>query len=198
MTKAKHTLNLKRRRQKKTDYKKRLALLKSKKTRLVVRISNKQVRAQLVNYSRDGDETIVSANSNELNKFGFMQSKNIPASYLTGYLLGKKGLKNKVKEAILDTGLRVPVKKGRLFAVQKGAIDAGLRALGSAEEFPSEERISGKDIEGFAQKLSGEEFKRMFGGYKKKGFDVKHLSNLFKKTKEEIDKKFSEKSGSEK
>lgn len=191
MTKAKHTLKLKRRREQKTDYHKRLNLLKSGKTRLVVHISNRFVLAQLVNYSRDGDETIASAHSKELEKLGFVGGKNLSTCYLTGYLLGKKGAKEELGEVILDSGLRTPIKGGKVFAVQKGAVDAGLNVLHSAEAFPSEERIAGKSVEEFATKLSDEDFKKRFTGYSGKNFDVKKMSELFENSKKEIDKKFS-------
>ena len=53
----------KRRREQKTDYKKRLAVLKSKKDRVVLRVTNTLVRAQLIRYNKDGDKTIASADS---------------------------------------------------------------------------------------------------------------------------------------
>lgn len=170
-------------------------MLKSKKSRLVVRVSNRYVLAQIVNYSRDGDETIASANSKELEKLGFFGGKNIPGCYLTGYLIGKKAAEKGVIEAILDTGLQTAVKKGRIFSVQKGANDAGLNVLHGKEVFPSEEMIKGKDIEEFAKKLSEEEFKKRFSWQLSKGFDVRGICSLFEKTKANIDEKFSKKKG---
>ena len=67
---ARYVVPHKRRREGKTDYRKRLKLLKSKKPRLVVRKSLKHVRAQIIKYSPKGDETLVSATSEELKKFG--------------------------------------------------------------------------------------------------------------------------------
>jgi large subunit ribosomal protein L18 len=63
-----------RRREQKTNYKKRLALLKSRKNRLVVRIFNKNIIAQLIEYSPDGDKVLASAYSQDLEKQGWKQS----------------------------------------------------------------------------------------------------------------------------
>jgi large subunit ribosomal protein L18 len=74
-----------------TDYRKRLKLVKSGLERLVVRRTNRRIIAMLVKSKAGGDETIVSATSDVLSKFGWKASfKSIPAAYLTGFLLGKK------------------------------------------------------------------------------------------------------------
>src|SRR3989344_7150894 len=99
----------KRRREGKTDYKKRLAFVASGRPRLVVRRSLKNINLQLIEYQEEGDKVIASANSSELIKLGWKHSRgNIPAAYLTGFLLGHKA--KKVKEAILDIGLYKSVK----------------------------------------------------------------------------------------
>ena len=53
----------KRKREGKTNYKKRLKLLQSRTTRLVIRKSNKHIIAQLTNYYPDGDKVVVGVNS---------------------------------------------------------------------------------------------------------------------------------------
>ena len=80
----KFLIQFKRRRQKKTNYKRRLALLKSKKTRLVVRRSLSNITVQFVDYDGKSDKTLASAISTELKKMGWERTGNVPAAYLTG------------------------------------------------------------------------------------------------------------------
>ncbi len=136
------TIQYRRKQSGKTDYKKRLALLKSKSTRLVVRKSNKHMLAQLVKYGDKGDVVIKTVSSEHLKKYGWdISTGNIPAAYLVGLLIGKE---SNGKEAVLDLGLQTPISGSRLFAVLKGAVDGGLKIKCSEEVFPSEERIMGK------------------------------------------------------
>jgi len=131
----------------KTNYKKRLTFLLSKKERLVIRKTNKYLIVQVVKYESNGDKVLASVNSRELTKLGWKGScKNISASYLTGFLLGKKALAAKIKEAIVDLGLQTPAKGSRLYGVLKGVIDAGLNVPVSEEVFPDENRIKGVHI----------------------------------------------------
>ena len=142
-----HIVPHRRRREGKTDYRKRLALVKSKKLRLVVRKSNNAVNCQIVEYGHGGDKTFVQASSFDLKKLGWTgPTGNIPAAYLTGMLCAKRALDKKVKEAILDIGLYRNTKGNRLFAALKGAVDGGLVIPHSKEAFPSDDRISGKHI----------------------------------------------------
>ncbi len=136
-----------RRREGKTNYRKRLKLLLSRKPRLVVRITNRKVIAQVVEYHPDGDRTLVYADSKELEKFGWRGDlNNTPAAYLTGLLVGKKAKDAGIEEAILDIGLRTPSRGARVFAVLKGAVDAGLEVPHSEEILPDESRIRGEHI----------------------------------------------------
>jgi large subunit ribosomal protein L18 len=142
------TVLYRRKREKKTDYNKRLKLLLSNKPRLVVRITNQRVLAQIVEFTPLGDKVVAAAESFALKKMGWKYScKNIPAAYLTGLLIGKKGQEKGSKEVIFDTGLVSPLKKGKVFAFLKGVLDAGLNVpTGSEEIFPNEARISGQHI----------------------------------------------------
>lgn len=167
-----YKMPFRRRREGKTNYAKRLRLLRSGKPRLVVRKSLKYLRAQIVEYDEVGDKTIVSANSKELKKFGWNFScKNTPAAYLTGLLIGKRALASKVNSAVLDTGLYDSTKGSKLYALAKGAIDAGLNVPYSEDIFPSEERIKGAHItsqEAIAsQKATQEKFKDLPQGFEK-------------------------------
>ena len=118
---------LKRRRQGITNYGKRLELLKGEKPRAVIRISNKKIVAQIIEYIPKGDKTIINTTSMELKKYGYKgHNGNKTASYLTGYLCGKKAVKKGIKEANPDIGLKTPVHKSNVFAAIQGLIDSGL------------------------------------------------------------------------
>ncbi len=151
----------------KTDYKRRLILLESRKPRLVVRRSLKYIQAQIVQFDEKGDKTLVSANSRSLKKLGWNFScDNTAAAYLVGLAIGKVALKNKINEVVLDIGLYRSTKGNRIFAVVKGAIDAGLKIPADEKMFPSNERISGKQIAEFNSKFKDlpakfEEIKQM-------------------------------------
>ncbi|UCD04270.1 MAG: 50S ribosomal protein L18 [Candidatus Woesearchaeota archaeon] len=139
-----YSVKFRRRREGKTDYQKRVNYLKSKKTRLVVRRSNKYITAQVVQYSTKGDKTLALVSSKNLEKLGWSYSrKNIPAAYLTGLLLGKKA---EVKEAILDIGELHTREGTRIYAVAKGFKDAGIKLSCDEKMFPKEERLQGKHI----------------------------------------------------
>jgi large subunit ribosomal protein L18 len=176
----------KRRLDKKTDYKKRLRLLYSKKMRLVIRKSLNQIRAQVVEFNMKGDKTIVSASSQELKKFGWEGSTdNIPSAYLTGLLIGKKSLSKKINSVVLDIGHQASIKGSRVYAVLKGASDAGLSIPHSPDILPSEERIKGKHIVDYAEKLKKEDeklYKKQFSGNPEKTIEMfeKVKSNVMK------------------
>lgn len=157
--KASYVMPFRRKRQGKTNYKKRLALLKSNKPRLVIRRSLNNTYMQIVSYNPSGDKIVVSASSAELKKLGWNKhTGNLPSAYLTGLLLAKKA--KDVEEAILDMGLNNTVKGTRVFAALKGAKDGGLNIPLSDKVFPSEDRIAGKHI--------SDEFTTQFEETKKK------------------------------
>jgi len=79
-----------RRRDLKTNYAKRLAMLKSGKSRIVLRLTNLYVNIQYVEHNAKGDSISLALLSKELKEFGWNKSfKSIPACYLAGYLFGK-------------------------------------------------------------------------------------------------------------
>jgi len=142
-----YQVQFRRRRQEKTNYKKRLAKIKSAKLRLVIRKSNKYTRAQIVQYNKEGDKTLVSAMSSELKKFGWKHApSNIPAAYLTGYLCGTRAKKQNLNEVIVDIGLITPVHNSKIFFTLKGALDANIKAECDEKVFSNEDRIKGKHI----------------------------------------------------
>ena len=142
----KRIIKFKRRVEGKTNYRKRLALLKSGKVRLVIRKSLSNISVQLVNFNPNGDQTIASAVSSELKKFGWTRTGNIPAAYLTGLLAGKKAKEKNVTEAVLDLGLQTSTKGSRIYAALKGVVDAGVNIPHSKDILPSDDRIKGKHI----------------------------------------------------
>ncbi len=165
--KNKRTVTYRRRREGKTNYNRRLALLKSRKLRLVIRKFSKNIISQVIEYHPEGDKVIASAHSSELKRYGWKSNKgNIPAAYLVGFLVGKKA---KGKEAILDLGLQSPVKGGRLYAALKGAIDGGLKIDAEEKIFPKQERIEGKHITGYEKnKIDAKDFEKQFREVKEK------------------------------
>lgn len=143
-----YSVKFRREREGKTNYKRRLALLKSKLPRFVVRISNKNVLCQLISHEAEGDRIMASGSSKELAKLGWKGScSNMPAAYMTGYLCGKKAAKAKAKKAVLDMGFRDVVKGSKVFASLKGAVDAGLEIPHDEAVFPAPERLEGAHID---------------------------------------------------
>ena len=183
MVKAKiHIVQFRRKRKRRTDYKKRIALLASGKPRLVIRKSLCNINIQIIEYKPKGDSVVLSANSKELVKLGYsLNRSNIPAAYLTGLLLGQKAKKKGVKEAIVDAGLNTHVKGSRIYAALKGVVDSGLKVPYSEDIFPPEERINGAHISNYAEKLkkeNKEKYEKQFSAYiKNKAEDVKKQFN---------------------
>ena len=145
--KRKNFLPFKRKLQGKTNYKKRLELLKSQKLRVVVRKSLKNITVQAVEYHPEGDKTLFTVTSNELKKYGWKgYGKNTPAGYLIGYLFGIKAQQKNVTEAILDQGLYLTRQGTVSFSVLKGLIDSGMNIPHDPKIFPKEDRVQGKHI----------------------------------------------------
>ena len=172
-----------RKREGRTNYKKRLNILSSNKLRLVVRKSLKNVQANIIDYTPKGDRVILSAHSKELEKFGWKFSKsNVPAAYLTGLLLGEKSKKQELNELVMDIGLNASIKGGRIYAVLAGILDSGLKVAHNPKILPSKERIVGKHISDFALKIKDKGFEKQFSGYIKNNLNpldvVKHFEDV--------------------
>lgn len=155
----------------KTDYyaRKRLVVqdknkYNTPKYRLVVRISNKDITAQIVAAKIQGDVVICQANAHELPRFGVkLGLTNYAASYCTGLLLARRVLKqlklDQIYEgqkevdgeqfnvededekpgalrAYLDVGLARTSTGARIFGVMKGACDGGIDVPHSTKRFP--------------------------------------------------------------
>lgn len=178
----------KRRRLNLTNYRKRLALLKSRVPRLVARKSNRYVLVQCIDFTPDHDEVIAHANSKELSKYGWKPSANLSSAYLTAYICAKRALAAGVNSVVLDSGLHTPSKGSFLFACAKGALDAGLKVPVGDIEF-DEDRISGKHIAEYAKQISGsDKYNKIFSDYIKKGIKPEQIDVLFNKVKEQISK----------
>jgi len=160
-----------RRREGKTDYYARKRLVNQDKNkyntpkhRMVVRITNRDVIAQVVYSKISGDIVRTSAYAHELPGFGFKVGlTNYAACYAVGLLLARRMLKSlKLDEAykgveevtaemyevepndegprpfrcFLDIGLQRASTGARIFGVLKGAVDGGLDVPHSEKRFP--------------------------------------------------------------
>jgi len=137
-----------RRKEGKTDYLKRLKLLKSGMPRIAFRRSNRYLMAQYITSKGAQDKVVIEVNSKNLLNHGWPKEaagslKSIPASYLTGYLIGKRALKEGLDTPIIDFGMYRVLHKTRLFAFIKGLIDAGVEIKCDEGDFPAEERVKG-------------------------------------------------------
>lgn len=179
-----------RKREGKTDYRVRLELLKARKPRLVVRKSQNNIICQVVKYEQKGDKVIVSAVSRELKAFGWkFHPANLPSAYLTGFLCAERAKQHKINHAILDIGLYSITPGNRLFSALKGAVDGGLEVPHSAEVFPSKERLSGRHIAAYAEKLKAEnpaKYKKLFSLCLKEKAEPKDMPSAFEETKKKI------------
>lgn len=160
-----------RRREGKTDYYARKRLVNQDKNkyntpkhRLVVRITNRDVIAQIIYSKIDGDVVRASAYAHELPGFGLKVGlTNYAACYCVGLLVARRMLKTlKLDEAykgleevtgemyeveandegprpfrcFLDIGLQRASTGARIFGVLKGAVDGGLEVPHNEKRFP--------------------------------------------------------------
>jgi len=141
-------LDKRRRLENKTNYTKRLLLLKGDHLRLVVRKTNKYLILQIVESDDAKDKVLYSLNTRDLLKQGWPKDKSgslksLAAGYLAGLLLGKKA--KEIKQiVILDSGLIPNTKGSRVYAVVKGISDSGINNKNNKKVIPSDEMIKGK------------------------------------------------------
>ena len=182
-----HVPVLRRRMEGVTDYRARKRAITSRRTLLVVRFANKNVSSQFVKPTVKGDLVISSAHSRELLKFGWqMSAKSTPACYLLGMLAGKKAKEKGVSEAVLYSGLVPFIRGARVAAFVKGVVEAGIDVPVGEEAFPSEERLTGKVIADYAEKLShddAEAYRKAFSGLLKAGNKPEDYPSNFQKVK---------------
>ena len=158
-----------RRKESKTDYSKRLKLLKSGLPRIVFRKTNKYLIAQYITSEETKDKVKIGLTSKILTKYGWPEDfkgslKSTPAAYLIGFLIGKDIIKNKKQTPIADFGMLRVLPKSKIYAFLKGLIDSGVKIKHKEENFPKEERLIGKNLK-------------------------KDFSEIFKKIKINIEKK---------
>ena len=153
-TGPRYKVPMRRRREVRTDYHQRLRLLKSGKPRLVARTSNAHTRAQLITPGPQGDVTHASAHSGDLAEYGWeAPTSNLPAAYLTGLLAGTRAVEAGIEEAVLDLGLNTATPGSKVFAVQEGAIDAGLEIPHNDSVLADWSRTRGEHIAEYAESL---------------------------------------------
>ncbi len=183
-----YKIPFRRRREGKTDYAARMKLIDYDKSRLVVRLSNAHATVQIIDYAPEGDITLAAAVSKELPKYGYLGgTSNLSAVYLTAYLAAKRALAAGVDSAILDIGLKSPIKGSKVFAALKGAVDAGLDIPYGDSIFPTDERIRGEHIAEYAETLDDDEVKAKFSQYFERGLNPVDLPENFDEAKKNID-----------
>lgn len=191
----KYIVKYRRRRKGLTNYKKRLALLKSGKLRFVVRKSNNATTCQIIEYYPDGDKTLISSSSLILKKYGYKGNcGNVPAAYLTGLMCGLKAIKKGINEAILDAGLYTLTKGSRIYAALKGAIDSGLKIPHDEEILPKERIVQGYHIQNYAKILKEkdpENYEKRFSKILKRGLEPEKFVEHFLEIKKRIIGEFS-------
>jgi len=195
-TGPRYRVAFRRRREGKTNYRRRKALVLSGLPRFVVRCTLKRVIAQMIKAEIVGDKVLVSADSSELaKKYGWLGNRsNLPAAYLTGLLCGFKALASGVKEAVLDIGLQSPTKGSRVFAALKGVLDAGVLVPHDESVLPNDARIQGQHIAAYAKKLASnpEVYQTRFSEHLSKGLPPEQLTEHFFSVKEKIVSSFKE------
>eukprot|EP01063_Lacrimia_lanifica_P036861 TRINITY_DN741_c0_g1_i3.p2 TRINITY_DN741_c0_g1~~TRINITY_DN741_c0_g1_i3.p2 ORF type:complete len:330 (+),score=175.44 TRINITY_DN741_c0_g1_i3:44-1033(+) len=186
-----YQVKYRRRREGKTDYQQRRILItqdknkyQTPKYRLVARITNRDVIAQVASAELKGDRIHASAYAHQLKDFGCKAGfSNYAAAYATGLLVARriltlKGLAKKypgVAECTgehfepeeqedqrpfkcnLDIGLATPSVGAKVFAVMKGAVDGGLLVPHSDKRFAGYAPDSGElDAEVLRSRIFGE------------------------------------------
>ncbi len=187
-----YRLPFRRRREGKTDYRARTALVLSRLPRLVVRGTLNHMIVQIVKATVTGDRIMASAHSQELTKtYGWQGGcGNIPSSYLTGFLCGFRAIANDAKKAVLDIGLQSSSHGARVFAALKGAIDAGIAVSHNENMLPEKTRIQGQHIVGYANQLASsnpEAYQHRFSRYLSRGLRPEQLSEHFSLIQKKIE-----------
>jgi large subunit ribosomal protein L18 len=186
---ANYRLQLRRRREGKTDYQARKGFVISGRSRLVVRGSLKNANVQIVIAKTEGDHVLAAANSRELIKsYGWKAATgNTSAAYLTGLICGLRAKANGVDEAILDIGLVSPTNGSRIFAMLNGVVDGGVDVPFSEEKLVKE-RYTGEQVAKYAKSLGvgSDEYNAKFSKYLAQGLAPEKLPEHFTKVKAEI------------
>jgi len=181
---------LKRRREQRTDYRQRLALLRSGLPRLVVRRTLNSFRVQVIEFTETGDRTVFECSSGALKKYGWRgHCGSIPAAYLTGLLAGVEAGKKGVRRAVADVGLHNAIEGTSLFTVVKGARDTGLDVPLGEHILPSKDRISGRHIAQYAEALRKDDqarYRKQFSQYIKNNIQPEKMHEHFEEARKKI------------
>ena len=188
-TGKKYTVRYRRKLEMKTDYRKRIKYLSSNKPRVVIRTHLNNILLQLVKFDKKQDKISISTHSTELKRLGWPYHRgNLPTAYLTGFLFGRKLLKDKINEVVIDFGIFSPIKKSRSYAALKGLIDAGIKTSHSNEQiFPEESKLLGSHISKYFTEAESSN-KIQFSTYKKKDLDMSKMEIVVKQIKNQITK----------
>lgn len=135
----------------KTDYHKRIKLLKGNSPRIVFRKTNRFIIAQYITSKQAQDKIELGITSKDLLNYGWPKEfagslKSISAAYFTGFLIGKKIIEKKLEQPIVDLGMLRNIHKSKFYSFLKGLKDAGVDINCSKEFFPEEDRIKGKNL----------------------------------------------------
>ena len=191
MTSNRYVHIFRRRREGKTDYRKRRGMIVGRTPFLVVRISGRYVYAQILKPTPNGDLTICSASSRDLAKYGWKGSaKNLSSAFLTGYRLGKVA-KGKVEDLVLYSGVGRFVHGSRIASVVKGVKEAGLDVSVGEDGLPDDKRTKGTHVAEYAKKLESEDkekFQRVFSKVLSGGSSPASYPAEFDKVKLALDK----------
>ncbi|HLC37693.1 MAG TPA: 50S ribosomal protein L18 [Candidatus Nanoarchaeia archaeon] len=185
---ARKNRNYRRKEEGKTDYARRLELLKSGKTRLVIRKKLNNIIIQFIEYTPNGDKTIATFTKMNINKLGWKAHGGSRASaYLIGLLAGLK-TKSKVKDCILDLGLQKSIRGSSIYAALKGVLDGGIKVAHSDTILPKEELIRGSNIKAYAEQLyqNKERYGRQFSKYLKNNLRPEEFEKHFDEIKNKI------------
>jgi large subunit ribosomal protein L5e len=171
-----YQVKYRRRREGKTDYRARRAMTLQDKTkygapkfRLVARITNRDVIAQIVHPKVVGDDTLMAAYSHELKQYGITFGlTNYAAAYATGLLVARRTL---AKLGIADKFAGAKEANGEFKTVR----------LKSDKEDESEERFPFKAIldVGLARTTTGANIFGVLKGAVDGGLAVPHKPNRF-------------------
>lgn len=178
---------LKRIRNNKTNYRKRKAVLISKRNFVTVKLSNQNIHCQLIKPSIKGDLVLAHASSKELENHSWKgSSNNLSACYLVGYILGKKMISKKLDSAILYIGKTSFTSK--VASCLKGISAAGVNIPLSEDSLPDENRINGGHISKIASSLKTdqEKYEKRFSKLIENKIDPEQYSTHFEEVKSKI------------
>merc|ERR1712226_1839622 len=175
------------------------------KYRVVARVTNKDVLAQLVYSTITGDKVVVAAYAHELPGYGLpVGLTNYAACYCVGLLLARRALRHYKLDEIyegqaeidgaeyevepvpgqrgpfrcyLDTGLARTSKGARIFGVLKGAVDGGMSIPHKSKRFPGFTPADGEEAEDY----DDEAYKRQFSRFIKNGVTPDGMEALYTK-----------------